>query len=47
MKISFSRIGCFKKVVICGDSDAGADSLAWLDEPPVRKLDKFIYLLNI
>jgi hypothetical protein len=47
----FSRIGCFKKVVICGDSDAGAgagaDSLTRLDEPPARGLNKFIYLLNI
>lgn len=43
----FSRIGCLKNVVICGGSDAGADSLTRLDEPPTRGLNKFIYLLNI
>ena len=43
----FSRIDCFKKVVICGDSDSGTDSLTKLDETPARGLDKFIYLLNI
>jgi len=32
-------------VVICGDSDAGTDSLTKLDEPPAIGLDKLIYLL--